>query len=128
MAATAGAANFCPHHPVRGVGVNLDRLGGGGLVEARPAGTGLELRVRAEERRSAPGTVVHAVVLHVPVPAGERPLSPLAAKDLVLLRRQLLAPLGVGLLDLVRHPFGSGPGPGNSPAGGWSPWASGSVS
>src|SRR5205823_3717157 len=110
----------------------LDGLGDGGLVEARPAGAGLELGVRVEQRRATTRAVVHPVVLDVDVLAGERRLGGLLAQHRVLVGRELLTPLLVGLLDLLRvlrhFSSGSGPGRGNSPGGGWSPWASGSGS
>ena len=54
-----------------------------------------------EENSSAPHPAQRydAVALLVNVAAGERPLGSLLAQHVVLLRRQLLAPLGLGLLD-----------------------------
>ena len=72
-----------------------------GLEEARPAGARLELRVGREQRRAAAHAHVGAVVVAVPVLAGERPLGAGLAGDLVLLGRQPLTPLVVGLRELV---------------------------
>src|SRR2546427_530757 len=73
------------------------------LVEARPPGAGVKLRVRAEEVRSARGALVRSAVLGVDVLAGEGRLGALAAQDLVLLGGELAAPLLVCLLDLLGH-------------------------
>src|SRR5205823_1506629 len=85
----------------------LDVLGRRGLVEARPAGSGLELRTRAEELRSAARTPVGPVLFDVPVLARERRLGAVATEDVVLLGCQTLTPLLVGevhvsLICLVR--------------------------
>jgi hypothetical protein len=79
----------------------LDVLRHRGLVEARPAGAGVELRPGGEQLRAAARASVGAVVLDVDVLAGERPLSRLTPQHLVLLGTQSLAPLLVGQLDLV---------------------------
>src|SRR5262245_42831947 len=71
--------------------------------EARPAGAGVELRRAVEQRLAAADAAVDAVGLVVPVLAGEGALGALAARHLELLRRQLLAPLGFSLLDVVAH-------------------------
>ena len=71
------------------------------LVEARPPGARIELRVGAEQLGAAAGAAIGAVVLDVDVLAGERALGPVLAQDLVLLGRQALAPLLVGQLNLA---------------------------
>src|SRR4029077_15384214 len=113
VTAAAGAADLGAGHSVGGVGEHLYVLGQGRLVEARPAGARLELRVGAEQRSAAPGAVVHAIFLDIPVLAGERALGALLAQHLVLLGRELVTPLGVGLLALWRRhvsPCDSGSG------------------
>src|SRR5690348_8456833 len=82
----------------------FDVLEVGRLGEAGPAGAGVELGVRGEELGAAADTSVHPVGLLVPVGAGEGALGPGVAGHLVLLGRQLLAPLLLGFLDLRRHP------------------------
>ena len=72
-----------------------------GLEEARPAGARLELRVGREQRRVATDAHVGAVVVAVPVLAGEGPLGAGLAGDLELGRGQALTPLVVGLGELV---------------------------
>ena len=69
-----------------------------GRGEARPSGAGIEFGTEVEEQRTAPRTVIRAIVVHVPVLAGESTLGPLLAKNVELLRRQLLAPLLLGAL------------------------------
>ena len=98
MAAAAGADGLGPHHAVARVGSQLDSLGGGRLVEAGPARSGVELGVGAEQLVAARRAAVHAVFLAVRVLAGERRLGSLPAQDLVLLRRQLPLPLLLGLV------------------------------
>ena len=93
MPTAAAADDLGAAHEEAVVGPQLDGLGDGGLGEARPAGAGLELGVRAEQVGAASGAAVAAAVLVVDVLAGERRLGALAAQDLVLLRRELLAPL-----------------------------------
>src|SRR5690349_2124695 len=103
VAAAGPARHFRADHPVAAVLVNLDVRVLPGLGEARPAGAGIELGVRAEQLGSAARAAVDPVVLHVHVAAGERPLGALLAQDLVLLRRELLTPLLICLLDLRSH-------------------------
>src|SRR5689334_1663707 len=69
------------------------------LVEARPAGAALELRFRSEQRQVAAGAGEGALAVLFEERAGPGPLGALIAQDLVLLRRQLRTPLGVGLFD-----------------------------
>ena len=78
------------------VGAQLDVLEVGRLGEAGPAGAGVELGVGGEELGAAADAAVHAGGLLVDVGAGEGALGAGLAGDLVLLRRQLLAPLLVG--------------------------------
>ena len=59
----------------------------------------MELRVRAEQLRTAAGAAVDAGILGVRVCPGERPLGRLPAEDGVLLGRQARPPLRVGQLD-----------------------------
>ena len=80
---------------------SLDVLGHGRLVEARPSGARVELRVGLEQLRAAPGAQIRAVVLHVDVLTGERTLGAVLAEDLVLLGRQPIAPLLIGETDVV---------------------------
>src|SRR3954452_9779688 len=101
VAAAARADDLRADHAVRAVLAQLDRLGDSRLGEARPARAALELRVGAEQLGAAAGALEHAVVLGEGVLAGERRLGRLAAQHGVLLRRQLLAPLRVCLLDLL---------------------------
>src|SRR5690606_13274181 len=83
------------------VGLLADRLFLHRLVEARPARTRLELRLALEELLPARGADIGAVALVLPVLAGEGRLRPVLAQHLVLLGRELLPPLLVGLLDLL---------------------------
>src|SRR5262249_31663555 len=76
----------------------LDRGG-----EAGPAAVRLELLARGEERLAAGGAAEGAPLLGGVVLAAEGRLGALLAEHPVLIGRQLLAPLGVGLLDLLGH-------------------------
>ncbi len=103
VAAARGADDLGAGHPVARVDTRLDRVELGGLDEARPAGARVELRIRAEELRPAPGTAVDPGLLGVGVRAREGPLGRLLPKHGVLLRREALAPLLVRQLDPSRH-------------------------
>src|ERR1700722_6406066 len=99
MAAAAAAVNFGAQHPEGAVlsladGV-LQRL-----IEARPAGAALEFRLRGEQRQVAAGTGEDALAMLFQERARTRALGAFLAQDLILLRRQLRTPLGVGLFDL----------------------------
>ena len=92
------AHNFGTVHEEAVVLVERHGVRDRGRGEARPSRAGIEFGVGVEEQRTAPRTVIGAIVVHVPVLAGERALRPLLAKHVELLRRQLLAPLLVGAL------------------------------
>src|SRR5690606_33327505 len=81
----------------------LDRLVRDRAHEARPARTAVVLVRALEQRLSAPGAEICAGCLVLLVFAGERALGAVLAQDPVLLRRQPLAPLGVGEDHLVGH-------------------------
>src|SRR4051794_30227020 len=66
-------------HAVGGVALDVDRVLGDRLEEARPAGAGLELRVRAEQLGPARRAPVQAGRVQLAVLAGERPLGRLLA-------------------------------------------------
>src|SRR5205823_11321835 len=87
------------------VGFGLDTFVGKRFPETWPAGTGFELRIRAEQRIAAAHAHILPFFVVVDVLAGERRLGAFLARDLVLLRRQLLAPLCIGFLNLLVHDF-----------------------
>ena len=66
-------------------------------VEARPAGAGIELGVRAEQWLAAARAPIFARRLGVPVGARERSLGALLAAHMVLRRGELLEPLPIAL-------------------------------
>src|SRR4029453_17074627 len=68
-----------------------------------PAATGLELGVRRKQRSAACHATVDAVLIVVPVASGKRALGRLLARDGVFHRRQLCAPLRVGLGDFLHR-------------------------
>src|ERR1700761_2029605 len=100
--AAAAAADLGAAHEHAVVRAQLDRVGHGGLEEARPAGTGVELGVRPEQLVPAARALVGAILLVPEQRAGERHLRMAVAQHVVLLAGQLLPPLLVGLLDLSR--------------------------
>src|SRR2546428_3307024 len=99
VAAAARAEHLGADHPVASVALLLDRIPAGWGVEGRPAAAGIVLRVRLEQGGATPGAVVRARLEDVVVLTAEGRLSALLTKDPVFLRCQLVAPLGVGLLD-----------------------------
>ena len=65
--ATGGTGDLDAVHSVAVVGVELHVGAVRRLGEARPAGAGIELRVRGEQLGAAPGTAIGAVTLLVHV-------------------------------------------------------------
>lgn len=88
MRVAAGAADFGPFHAKGIVGEEEEMVRSDRLIEARPAGTGLELGPRAEERQIASGAAVFAFALVSFQLAGERALRRMPTHDGVLLRRE----------------------------------------
>src|SRR3954447_10844944 len=80
-------------HEQRLVVALLDLALLGGLVEAGPAGAGVELRARVEQVLAAHNAAVHAVVVAVVVLAGEGALGPGLLGHVVLLGGEPLAQL-----------------------------------
>src|SRR6266540_4325875 len=107
----AGAADLDAAHAVRVVDPLRHRVGGDGVRERRPAGAGLELLARAEERVAAPRTDVGPRLLRPEEAPGPGGLGAVAAQDLVLLRGEPLPPLGVAEDELLGH--GAPPRPGD---------------
>src|SRR5689334_15649963 len=102
MPAAPRAGHLGTDHAVAQVAVLLDRLAER-LVEGGPAAARVVLGVGLEELRAAAGAQVDAGLEDLVVLAGERRLGALEPEHAVLLRRELCAPLGVGLDDLVRQ-------------------------
>src|SRR6478735_2342393 len=98
MAAAIGAMHLGADHAELAVFAGLDRAFQR-LVEARPARTALELLAGFEQLLAAAGAGEGAGALLEVERAGAGPLRAMAAQDLVLLRRQPLAPLRVGQLE-----------------------------
>src|SRR5690606_8743101 len=103
MAFAARTDHFGADHAVRGIAVLFDRALFGRPREARPARAAVELGVAREQRLPACGADVFSRGLVLLVLAGESPFSARLAQDLVLLRRQPFAPLGVGQYQLLGH-------------------------
>src|SRR5882724_1941908 len=101
MSGTAGAMHLGARHEEAAVGLGLDGFLAGRLIEARPAGAGIELRRRIEHRLAAADAGIRPRLMMVPELAGEGALGAVLASHLVLLGRQLLAPLRIALFDLV---------------------------
>src|SRR5262249_49017510 len=100
MAATAFTEDFVARHEEATVCFSCDAVFRKGLPKARPARTGIKLRLRVEKRVAAAGTEIGSLVFALGVFAGERPLRALFAKHVVLVRSQDPPPLLVGFLDL----------------------------
>src|SRR4029453_4873463 len=101
------AQHLGPGHEEAPVRLGADGGRVDGLPEGRPSRARVELGARCEEWRAAPRALVRARFLGVVVLAGERVLRAVPPQDLVLLRRQAVAPLLVGLAHscalLVAH-------------------------
>src|SRR5215475_7878987 len=115
VAAAATAHDLGAPHEQAVVRPQLDRLGGRGLAEARPAGAGVELGVRAEQPGATAGAPVEAVPVVAQVRTSERHLGMRLTQHVVLQWSQFLAPLLVRLGDLAG---GGCPGTGTRPAHG----------
>ena len=72
----------------------------GRCPETRPAGTAIEFLLRREQRFAAADAVVAARLCVLVVRVRVRDFGAMFARDVVLLRRQLFAPLAVGFADL----------------------------
>src|SRR5262245_42107055 len=101
--AAAGAVHLRADHVQASVGLRLDRVLGEGSRVARPAASTVVLGGGIEERGAAADAVVRAGVVVIPVTAAERSLGSFLARNAVLLRRKLRAPLGLRLPDLLQH-------------------------
>ena len=74
-----------------------------GTGEAGPARAAVVFRVAGEQQLPAGGAVIFARRLVLLLFAGEGPLGPAFAQDMVLLRRQPFAPFGFGQFEFVGH-------------------------
>src|SRR5438067_1770609 len=75
VTATPAAHHLGPAHPQAVVRAQLDVLGHGWLVEAGPACSRVEFRLRVEQLGAAARAPVHAVLLDVPIGTGEGSLG-----------------------------------------------------
>src|SRR5581483_10330303 len=99
-AAAAAAMHLGAHHAVAAIGGGFDRVGLG-IVEARPAGAALELALGPEQRLAAAGAGERAGAFLVVQRAASRHLGAVLAHDVILLGRQKLAPLCLGVRDRI---------------------------
>ena len=84
VAVTARAQDFCPGQTEAAVLFCLDVLGRDRRPETRPSRTGIELRVRAEQRRPACDTAVESGLVDLVVLPSESEFGPLAPHYFVL--------------------------------------------
>src|SRR5574341_1888995 len=99
----AAAEDFGAAHEEAAVVLGGDRVGGHGLVEAGPAGAGVELGVGGEQGVAAAHERVSAGFFRVVVLARKRPLRAFLAGHVVLLGRELSFPFCVGLFNFLGH-------------------------
>src|SRR5690606_26611776 len=86
--AATRASDLVAHVSERAVLVRADRLRPDRLIEARPAGARVVLRLRAEEMLSADDAEILPGILERVVLARERPLRAALLRDVVLLRSE----------------------------------------
>src|SRR5713226_495919 len=103
MSVAPGAQRLSANHTVAPVDLRFDLCVGDGTHEARPSTARVEFRVGCEELFPATDAAIHTRRHGHVVLAGEWTLCGLLPGDGILLRRQLLAPFTVALLDLVTH-------------------------
>src|SRR5262249_12360350 len=104
-AAAPAAMHLGAHHAIAAIARGFDRALNR-IVEARPAGTALELLLRHEQRLAAPGAGERAETFLVVERAAAGRFGPVPAQHLVLLGREQTAPLLVRMGDrkvLVVH-------------------------
>ena len=98
MPAASPAQDLGPVHEQAAVGARDDGAGEW-PIEARPAGTAVEFRGRAKQRKGASRTRKRsAAMLHVER-TGERPLGPRLAQDVIAVRAEQLLPFGGRMHD-----------------------------
>src|ERR1700737_2005032 len=101
MCIAAGGTRLGASHAIAGVGMLADVLAVGGGKETRPSRSRIKFCFRAKEQCATADAMVRPIVVFVPVLAGKSALGAAAAGYLILLRGELLLPLGFGLGDLV---------------------------
>src|SRR5947207_164443 len=99
MAAATAAVNFGAQHSEGAVFGLADGVFER-LVKTRPAGAAFEFRLRGEQRQVAAGAGEDALAMLLEQRARTRTLGAVLTQDLILLRRQLRAPFGIGLFNL----------------------------
>ena len=104
MSVALGAEHFHPHAAEAPVLTRVDVLRIGRVVEGRPAAVRVELVRGGKQLGSAPAADVgaRALRLELLVSLAVCPLRARLAQHMVLLRREQLTPLGLGLRDGVR--------------------------
>src|SRR3984893_13232752 len=101
--------HFGARHPVASISLRRHLRFRAGRIKTRPARPRIKLRLRLEQRLAAAYALIRAGRLGLPELARERRLGALAARDVILLRRQLRAPLGVALRYFLAHAASSVP-------------------
>src|SRR5262245_26549530 len=96
------ATNLGAAHEPRAILVLAHGARLGRRPEARPTGAGIEFGIRRKERRTAAHALEHAVALFAVERMREGGLGAVLAGDPVLLGREQLSPLFVGLGDFSR--------------------------
>src|SRR3990167_3200450 len=101
MSAALFAAHFHAFHAVAGIGACGHAFGAIGLPETRPAGTRIKFGIGVEQRIAATRATVNTRVMAIPIGAAEGRFGAALAAHLILLRREFLAPFGIGFFDFV---------------------------
>ncbi len=100
MGVASVAAYFGAAHEQRIVFMFGDRMRVGRSKEAWPAGAGVEFGIGVEKRCIAADTTIDAVSLIIVIGMRKSALGSMHARDVKLLRSQLLAPFVVRFDDL----------------------------
>src|SRR5882757_10169343 len=101
MAAAFRAQHLGADHAVADVALLVDMAVDCRRRKTRPAAAGIEFWVGFEQRLAAAGAGIGALAVLMLIFAGERTLGRLFAQHGILHRRELLAPLGVALMDFA---------------------------
>jgi hypothetical protein len=100
MPVAGGAADFRSAHPEGAILELAHGIRPDGLEETRPAASGIEFRIRDEERILACCTAVKSWTLLMKMRTRAGTLRAVLAQDLVLFGREPVAPFGIGSVEL----------------------------
>src|ERR1019366_3333964 len=97
------AAHFHACHAVTGVGSRHDVFGFIGLPKTRPSAAGIEFGCGIKQGVAATHAAINSRIMAIPICTCKRCLGAALATYLVLLRREFVAPFGIGFCNWCSH-------------------------